>query len=117
VRRLYVRGADAVTPHQLRGSPTEVTAWSFLFVSYLMVLFQILGDIFRNPMSGWLKAVWLIALIIIPFVSELIYLIVRGQGMAVDQTESITRSSTLLARWSVSAAWSPAPGSAAQRRR
>ena len=36
---------------------SRVTAWSFLFVSYLMVLFQIIGDIFRNPMSGWLKAV------------------------------------------------------------
>jgi len=70
VRRLYVRGADAVTPHQLRDHPSRGTAWSFLFVSYLMVLFQILGDIFRNPMSGWLKAVWLIALIIVPFVSE-----------------------------------------------
>jgi len=55
---------------------------TFLFVAYLMVLFQIITDLFRDhQMSGWLKALWLVFLFLIPFLSALIYLIVRNEGM------------------------------------
>ena len=55
---------------------------TFLFVAYLMVLFQIITDLFRDhQMSGWLKALWLLFLFLIPFLSALIYLIVRNEGM------------------------------------
>jgi hypothetical protein len=64
--------------------------WSFFFVAYLMVLFQIFGDLFRDHhLSGWLKALWVIALIIVPFLSALIYLIVRGRGMAERHAEAL----------------------------
>ena len=54
--------------------------WSFFFVFYLMILFQILGDLFRDKdLSGWWKAVWVIALIVFPFLTALIYLIARGR--------------------------------------
>ncbi|ABG98738.1 MULTISPECIES: SHOCT domain-containing protein [Rhodococcus] len=54
----------------------------FLFVAYLRVLFAIITDLFRDhQMSGWLKALWLLFLFLIPFLSALIYLIVRNQGM------------------------------------
>ena len=57
--------------------------WSFFFVIYLMLLFQVIGDLFRDrDLSGWLKAVWIIGLIIFPFLVALIYLIARGKGMA-----------------------------------
>ena len=56
---------------------------SFLFIAYLMVLFSIIADLFRDPdVSGGVKAVWIIALIFVPFLTALIYLISRGQGMA-----------------------------------
>jgi len=56
--------------------------WGFFFILYLMVLFQIIVDIFRDSsMNGGLKAVWLIALFIIPAITALIYIIVRGKGM------------------------------------
>src|SRR3954468_10709713 len=56
---------------------------SFAFVAYLMVLFSILGDLFRDrETSGWVKAVWIIALIVVPFLSAFIYVVARGQGMA-----------------------------------
>lgn len=65
--------------------------WSFFFVAYLMVLFQILGDLFRDDMSGWFKALWVIVLIIAPFLGALIYLIARGKGMAQRQAGEARR--------------------------
>jgi hypothetical protein len=57
--------------------------WVFAFIAYLMALFAIIGDLFRDhKLSGWWKAVWIIFLIIVPFLSALIYVIARGTGMA-----------------------------------
>jgi hypothetical protein len=56
---------------------------SFAFFAYLSVMFRIIIDLFRDPAaSGVAKAVWMIALIFVPFLSALVYLIVRGDGMA-----------------------------------
>jgi hypothetical protein len=47
-----------------------------------MVLFTVIGDLFRDHgMSGLGKAAWIIFLIFIPFLGTLIYLIARGHGM------------------------------------
>ena len=55
----------------------------FVFFAWLMVLFSIISDLFRDrALSGWAKAVWLVALIFVPVLTALIYLIVRGNGMA-----------------------------------
>jgi len=54
----------------------------FVFAAWLMVLFTILADLFRDhDISGWSKAIWVLFLIFIPFFAALIYLITRGQGM------------------------------------
>jgi len=54
----------------------------FIFVAWIMVLFTILSDLFRDhEMSGWGKAVWVVFLIFIPFLTALVYLIARGSGM------------------------------------
>lgn len=55
----------------------------FAFTAYLMALFWILTDLFRDhQLSGWLKAVWVVCLIVFPLVTALVYLIARGQGMS-----------------------------------
>ncbi|MBD7982606.1 SHOCT domain-containing protein [Oerskovia merdavium] len=60
--------------------------WSFVFIAYLMVLFQILSDLFRDhTLNGWWKALWIIALVIFPFLTALIYVIARGKGMTERQ--------------------------------
>lgn len=56
---------------------------SFIFIAYLMALFAIIGDLFRDrELSGLGKAVWLIFLLFLPLLTALVYLIVRGDGMA-----------------------------------
>ena len=62
--------------------------WVFVWVAYLFVLIYIVIDIFRDhSLNGWLKAVWLIFLIFVPFITALVYLIARGQGMAERSAE------------------------------
>jgi hypothetical protein len=54
----------------------------FLFAAWLMILFVIIGDLFRDhQLSGWGKAAWTIFLIFVPFLAALVYLITRGEGM------------------------------------
>jgi hypothetical protein len=54
----------------------------FLFVVWIWILWTILTDLFRNhEMSGWLKAVWIVLLIFIPYLTALVYLIVYGSDM------------------------------------
>jgi ABC-type multidrug transport system fused ATPase/permease subunit len=56
---------------------------SFFFITYLMMLFSVIGDIFRNhEMSGIMKAIWLVLLFALPLLTLLIYVIVNGAGMA-----------------------------------
>jgi len=61
--------------------------WSLLVIYfiffYFMILFRVIGDLFSNKeASGWTKTLWLIFLIVLPFLSLFIYLIVNGQAMS-----------------------------------
>ena len=54
----------------------------FFFVVWIWILITILTDLFRDhETSGWAKAVWVLFLVFIPFLTALVYLIVRGSGM------------------------------------
>jgi hypothetical protein len=68
------------------GSFWDIIWWfllAFVFISYLFALFAIVADLFRDrKLNGWLKAVWIIFLIFVPFLTVLVYLIARGSGMA-----------------------------------
>ena len=60
--------------------------WSLLviyfIIFYFMLLFRILGDLFGDhELSGWAKTGWIIFMLILPFLSIFVYLIVRGKGM------------------------------------
>ncbi|MEV0354812.1 SHOCT domain-containing protein [Nocardia sp. NPDC050697] len=66
---------------------------SFAFVAYLLLLFYIVGDLFRNrESSGWVKAVWVVFLILLPLLTSLLYLIVHGRGMAERSAEAAHRA-------------------------
>ncbi|QIS03852.1 hypothetical protein F5X71_17325 [Nocardia brasiliensis] len=62
---------------------------TFLFVAYLMILFAIVSDLFRDhETSGWIKALWLVVLLVLPFLGALIYLIARGKPMTVRRVDA-----------------------------
>ena len=54
----------------------------FFFVIWIWIVITILMDLFRDhELSGWAKAAWVFFLIFVPFLTALVYLIVRGPGM------------------------------------
>ncbi|MFJ6001249.1 PLDc N-terminal domain-containing protein [Arthrobacter sp. NPDC092385] len=56
--------------------------WFFAMFAYLIVLFQVVIDLFRDrSISGWAKALWVIFLVFLPFLTVLAYLLSRGSGM------------------------------------
>ena len=80
--------------------------WAFFFVAYLFALFAVIGDLFRDhTLNGWLKAVWIIFLIFVPFLTLLIYLIARGRGMAErSAADEIAKAKSLLDAGTISQA-------------
>jgi hypothetical protein len=55
----------------------------FLWVAWIWILILILSDVFRRrDISGWVKALWVFFLIVLPFLGVLIYLIAESDGMA-----------------------------------
>ncbi len=55
----------------------------FLFIIWFWLLIAIFSDIFRDhETSGGVKALWVILVVILPYLGILLYLIVRGHGMA-----------------------------------
>jgi len=63
--------------------------WSFYSIAYLYVVILIITDLFRDhSLNGGFKALWIIALVFVPFLTALIYIITRGRGMAQRLQES-----------------------------
>lgn len=69
-----------------------LTLSMLLSVAYLVVLFLIVVDLFRDPdLSGKKKAVWLVCLLFFPFVTAVVYFIRRGPGLTERQRAARTR--------------------------
>jgi len=67
-------------------------AEAFFFVAYLLVLFHIIADLFRNDDIGGLgKAIWILGLIFLPF-AALIYLLFHSRGMARRRQQAMERA-------------------------
>lgn len=65
----------------------------FFFIAYLLILFQVISDLFRDhELSGFYKAIWILFLLFIPLLTSLVYLITRGKGMAQRYRASVQRS-------------------------
>ncbi|MGY1455527.1 SHOCT domain-containing protein [Streptomyces sp. SS8] len=57
--------------------------WFFLWVVWLILLFKVITDVFRDhELNGWGKAGWLVFVIVLPYLGVLVYLVARGKGMS-----------------------------------
>ena len=66
---------------------------TFIFFAYLMILFHIVVDLFRDSeMGGGSKALWIIGLIFIPVLTSLVYVLFRGAGMGARQRAAMVRA-------------------------
>ncbi len=66
---------------------------SFIFISYLIILFQIVVDLFRDPeLGGGSRALWLICLVFLPFLTAIVYVITRGKSMSERQRASVQKA-------------------------
>jgi hypothetical protein len=56
--------------------------WFMILFAWIMLLFRIMVDVFRDhSLSGWGKAGWIILIVLFPWIGVLIYLIARGSSM------------------------------------
>ncbi len=66
---------------------------TFFFIAYLIIMFQVVVDLFRDTeLGGGSKVLWVIGLIFVPVVTAIIYIIARGRGMAERQQASMQRA-------------------------
>ncbi|MCP1411377.1 SHOCT domain-containing protein [Paenarthrobacter sp. A20] len=66
---------------------------AFFFIAYLILLFQIISDLLRDKaLNGGVKVLWILCLFIAPFISALIYVIMRGKGMALRSEMRVRES-------------------------
>ncbi|GGR09389.1 SHOCT domain-containing protein [Streptomyces netropsis] len=62
--------------------------WIFLWVLWVLLLFRVIADIFRDDtLGGWAKAGWLVFVIGLPFLGVFIYVIARGKNMGRRERE------------------------------
>ncbi len=57
--------------------------WFYLVVVCISIFIRVFIDLFRDPeLNGWAKALWVLFLVVVPFLAAFIYLIARGGRMA-----------------------------------
>jgi hypothetical protein len=62
----------------------------FVWVMWFWLLFAVFGDVFRrSDLSGFSKVLWLIFVIVLPFLGVFIYLIANNQGMTDRRVEQV----------------------------
>jgi len=64
----------------------------FLFVAWIWVLISVVIDVFRNDISGWAKAVWVVLIVFLPILGVLAYLVVHGSDMSQREMDRATKA-------------------------
>ena len=67
--------------------------WFFCFFIWIWLLIMVFSDIFRShDMSGLAKALWIVFVIVLPYLGVLVYLIARGKEMTqhrIDDAQAV----------------------------
>ena len=65
----------------------------FLMVAWIWVIIGVIGDVFASDdLSGAAKGVWVLLVIVVPWLGVLAYLIARGEGMRERRTQAISNT-------------------------
>jgi predicted membrane channel-forming protein YqfA (hemolysin III family) len=65
----------------------------FIFIVWLWLLISVLSDLFRRAdVSGVAKAIWVVLLVVVPYIGVFVYLISQGRGMAERNAEQAQRA-------------------------
>jgi Short C-terminal domain len=65
----------------------------FMFVVWFWLLVTIFSDLFRrHDVSGWVKAIWVIALLVFPYISIFAYMITQARGMAERSSQQVQQA-------------------------
>ena len=83
-----------ITPLEFgTGSVFWSMLWFFCFFIWIWLLIMVFSDIFRShDLSGWAKALWIIFVIVLPYLGVLVYLIARGKEMTqhrIDDAQAV----------------------------
>src|SRR4051794_27720183 len=71
----------------------------FMFVVWFWLLITVFSDLFRrHDVSGWVKAIWVIALVVFPYLGIFAYLITQARGMAERNTQQAQQARDELKR-------------------
>ena len=66
---------------------------TFFFVAYLIIMFQIVVDLFRDQeLGGGSKVLWVVGLIFLPVLTAIIYIVARGKSMAARQQATLQKA-------------------------
>lgn len=77
----------------------------FIFVLWFWLLITVFGDLFRRrDMSGLAKVLWVIVLIVFPYIGVFVYLISQGRGMAERRNQQVQQAREELRQW-LALAW------------
>jgi uncharacterized membrane protein YcjF (UPF0283 family) len=87
----------------------------FLFIIWIWLLIMVFMDVFRShDMSGWAKALWVIFIIILPFLGVFVYLIARGGKMHERAAQQAAQQQKAFDQYVKQAAGTPGESSADQ---
>src|SRR5689334_1954876 len=63
--------------------------WFFLFFIWIWLLITVFSDIFRShDLGGFAKAIWVIFVVVLPYLGVFVYLIARGHKMSEHAIEA-----------------------------
>jgi hypothetical protein len=66
-----------------------IMLWFFLWVIWIWLLIRVFGDIFRSPISGGGKALWMLFVLVFPYLGVFVYLIANGEAMQRRDRETV----------------------------
>ena len=93
------------------------TLYFFIFIIWLWLLFMVFIDIFRShDLGGWAKGLWVIGIIIMPYLGVLVYLIFRGGKMHERAAQQAALQQKAFDQYVRQTAHSSSEGSASPRR-